>query len=113
MKHEIQIEAYERAIAEADDGMLDTLEELQRKAQVRQAGIYLDTYFEATKDGKSKYVAENLANNDLMRAGLQRVDGQKSQFQNDCDRDVWEMEQQILQKARSEMTPEELEQLEI
>ena len=112
-KREIQIEAYERAIAEADDGMLDTLEELQRKAQVRQARIYLDTYFKATKDGKSKYVAKNLANNDLTRAGLQRVDGQKSQFQNDRDRDVWEMEQQILQKARSEMTPEELEQLEI
>jgi len=36
-KREIQIEAYERAIAEADDGMLDTLEELQRKDQVRQA----------------------------------------------------------------------------
>lgn len=112
-KREIQIEAYERAIAEADDGMLDTLEELQRKAQVRQAGIYLDTYFKATNEGKSKYVAENLANNDLTRAGLQRVDGKNTRFRDDRDKEVWEMEQQILQKARSEMTPEELEQLEI
>ena len=113
LKREIQIEAYERAIAEADDGMLDTLEELQRKAQVRQAGIYLDTYFKATNEGKSKYVAENLANNDLTRAGLQRVDGKNTRFRDDRDKEVWEMEQQILQKARSEMTPEELEQLEI
>jgi hypothetical protein len=112
-KREIQIEAYERAVAEADDGILDTLEELQRKAQVRQARIYLDTYFKATKEGKSKYVAENLANNDLTRAGLQRVDGKNTRFRDDRDKEVWEMEQQILQKARSEMTPEELEQLEI
>ena len=112
-KRTTQIEAYERAVAESDDGALETLEGLQRKAQVRQARIYMDTYFKATKEGKSKYVAKNLANNDLIRAGLQRVDGQKSQFQNDRDKEVWEMEQKIQQREPSEMTPEELEQVEL
>jgi hypothetical protein len=112
-KREIQIEAYERAIAEADDGMLDTLEEHQRKDQVRQARIYLDSYFKATKEGKTPDVARNLANNDLTRAGLKRVDGQVVGYQSKRDREVWEMEQQILGRIRSEMTPEELEQLEL
>lgn len=112
-KREIQIEAYERAIAESDDGMLDTLEGLQRQAQVRQAQIYMGSYSKARKEGREVYVAENLANNDLTRAGLQRVDGKKVWHQNPRDKEIWEMEQQIQQRARSEMTPEELEQIEI
>jgi hypothetical protein len=112
-KREIQIEAYERAITEADDGMLETLEELQHKASVRQAKIYLDSYFKATKEGKTPDVARKLANNDLTRAGLKRVDGQVVGHQSKRDREVWEMEQQILGRIRSEMTPEELEQLEL
>ena len=112
-KREIQIEAYERAITEADDGMLETLEELQHKASVRQAKIYLDSYFKATKEGKTPDVARKLANNDLTRAGLKRVDGQVVGYQSKRDREVWEMEQQILGRIRSEMTPEELEQLEL
>jgi hypothetical protein len=112
-KREIQIEAYERAITEADDGMLETLEELQQKASVRQAKIYLDSYFKATKEGKTADVARKLANNDLTRAGLKRVDGQVVGHQSKRDREVWEMEQQILGRIRSEMTPEELEQLEL
>lgn len=112
-KREIQIEAYERAIAEADAAMLATLEGLQDKAKVRQAKIYLDSYFKATKEGKTPDVARNLANNDLTRAGLKRVDGQIVGHQSKRDREVWEMEQQILGRIRSEMTPEELEQLEL
>jgi hypothetical protein len=112
-KREIQIEAYERAIAEADASMLATLEGLKRKTEVRQARIYLDSYFKATKEGKKTDVARNLANNDLTRAGLKRIDGQVVGYQSKRDREVWEMEQQILGRIRSEMTPEELKQLEL
>ena len=112
-KRDIQIEAYERAVTEADAAMLATLEELQRKAEVRQARIYLDSYFKATKEGKTPDVAKNLANNDLTRAGLKRVEGQLVGYQSKRDREVWEMEQQILGRIRSEMTQEELEQLEL
>ena len=112
-KREIQIEVYEKAVAEADNGMLETLEELQRKAQVRQANIYLTSYFAAQDLGKTDDVARNLANNDLTRAGLKRVDGVESQFTNQREREMWEMEQEILGRKRSEMTPEELEQIEL
>ncbi len=112
-KREIQIEAYERAVADAYDDLEKTMKELEHKANVRQARTYMGSYFDARAAGKPKYVAENLANNDLTRAGLQRIDGQKSQFQNPRDKEVWEMEQKILQQARSEMTPEELEQIEL
>jgi hypothetical protein len=112
-KREIQIEAYEKAVDEADAAMLATLEGLKHKAEVRQARIYLDSYFKATKEGKTPDVARNLANNDLTRAGLKRIDGQVVGYQSKRDREVWEMEQQILGRIRSEMTPEELEQLEL
>ena len=112
-KREIQIAAYERAVDEADSGMIDTIEQLQRKDTVRQARIYMDSYSKAMKEGKTNEVAENLANNDLTRAGLRRVDGQNVWTQNKRDKEVWEMEQQILGRIRGEMTQEELEQVQI
>ena len=112
-KREIQIAAYERAVDEADSGMIDTIEQLQRKDTVRQARIYMDSYSKAMKEGKTNEIAKNLANNDLTRAGLNRVDGQKVWHQSKRDREIWEMEQQILGRIRGEMTQEELEQVEI
>ena len=112
-KREIQIAAYERAVDEADSGMIDTIEQLQRKDTVRQARIYMDSYSKAMKEGKTNEIAKNLANNDLTRAGLRRVDGQNVWAQNKRDKEVWEMEQQILGRIRGEMTQEELEQVEI
>ena len=112
-KREIQIAAYERAVDEADSGMIDTIEQLQRKDTVRQARIYMDSYSKAMKEGKTNEIAKNLANNDLTRAGLRRVDGQNVWTQNKRDKEVWEMEQQILGRIRGEMTQEELEQVEI
>jgi hypothetical protein len=112
-KRDIHIEAYVQAIAEADVGMLDTLENLQHKAQVRQANIYLTSYFAAQDLGKTDDVARNLANNDLTRAALQRINDQIYEFQDPRLKEIWLLEQQILQRARSEMTLDELEQLEI
>ena len=112
-KREIQIAAYERAVDEADSGMIDTIEQLQRKDTVRQARIYMDSYSKAMKEGKTNEIAKNLANNDLTRAGLRRVDRQNVWTQNKRDKEVWEMEQQILGRIRGEMTQEELEQIEI
>jgi hypothetical protein len=112
-KREIQIEAYELAYDEARDNEAKAWEKRVRDVQVRQARIYMDSYSKARKEGREVYVAENLANNDLTRAGLLRVDGQKVWHQIPRDKEIWEMEQQIQQRARSEMTPEELEQIEI
>ena len=112
-KREIHIEAYERAVKEANDGVLKELERLQMEATKRQMRIYMEKMKEALAAGKDERVAENLANNALTRAGLNRMDGQRVWHQNKRDREIWEMEQQIQKKARSEMTPDEIEQLEI
>jgi hypothetical protein len=112
-KREIQIDALKNAISEANDEILETLDGLQRKAEIRQARIFMSSYSEAIKQGKSKDVARNLANNNLTRAGLRRLDGQTVSHMNKRDAEIWEMEQEILQKARSEMTAEELEQIEL
>lgn len=112
-KREIQIDALKNAISEANDEILETLDGLQRKAEIRQARIFMSSYSEAIKQGKSKDVARNLANNNLTRAGLRRLDGQAVSHMNKRDAEIWEMEQKILQKARSEMTAEELEQIEL
>jgi hypothetical protein len=112
-KREIQIEACEQALGQADDGMLEMLEELQRKAEIRQARIFLDGYSKARADGKSEAEARTVANNNLTRAGLRRVDGQIVGHRSHRDREVWEMERNLIQRTRSEMSPEELEQIEL
>ena len=114
-KREIHIEAYERAVVAADDGLLKEFERLQLEATKRQMRIYMETKAAALKDGKDKQTAENLANNALTRAGLNRLDGRKigTQGLTPRDKEIRKMEDAILAKARSEMTPDELEQLEL
>jgi len=73
-KREIHIEAYERALKDADDGVLKEFERLQKEATKRQMRIYMDTMTEALKAGKDTDVAKNLTNNALTQAGLNRMD---------------------------------------
>ena len=114
-KREIYIEAYEIALSEASDGVLEELERLQLEATKRQMRIYFATLNEALKEGKEKRVAENLANNALTRAGLRRMDGQKvgTEGLTRRDREIREMEDAIIEKAVSEMDDYEREQYEL
>lgn len=112
-KREIQIEAYEKAIAEADDGMLETLEEMQRKAEVRQARIYMQSYSKAIEEGKTGEVAKSFANSNLTRAGIKRVDGQVVGHLNARDKEIWEMERKLQKRSDDEMDGYEREQIEL
>lgn len=112
-KRDIHIEAYEQALAVANGGVLKELERLQLEATKRQMRIYMAAYSKARDAGKLDLVAQNLANNDLTRAGLGRLDGQVVRFRNKRDQEVWALEEKILERARSELTPEELEQIEL
>ncbi len=56
----------------------------------------MDSYGNAREDGKEKHQAENIANNDLTRAGLERYDRQKMiQGLNKRDREVFKLEEQL------------------
>ncbi|CAM8645666.1 hypothetical protein MCEMSE6_02053 [Oxalobacteraceae bacterium] len=112
-KREIQIEMLEQVINQAEDQMLDTYEELRRKAELRQARIYLDSYFGARDAGKTEAEAQSSANNDLTRAGLRRVDGQVVGHTSQRDKEIWEMENQLQQQVKTQMSAEELEQIEL
>lgn len=114
-KREIHIEAYERAVAAANDGLLEEFERLQLEATKRQMRIYFATLDEAINDGKDKRVAEKLANNALTQAGLRRMDGQKigTEGLTKRDKEIRAMEDAILKKAVSEMDDYEREQYEL
>ena len=109
-KREIYIEAYEKAITEANEDFGDAIKERMEQAEVRAARIYLDTFFAARDEGKETYQAHLAANNELKRAHLAKVENERM---NARDKEVWAMEDAIRAEIRKNMTPQELEQLEI
>jgi hypothetical protein len=112
-KRDIQIKILEHVLSQADEAMLETIEEVQRKVEVRQARIYLDSYKKTRAAGKTETEAQSIANNDLTRAGLRRVDRQKVGRTNQRDREIWEIENQLKKQLKIEMSAEELEQIEL
>jgi hypothetical protein len=110
---EVRIEVLKRALAQAGTSELDAWKKKQHDSEVRGARIYLDAFFEARKAGKTSHTAHTWANNALTRAGLSRMDGRVVGDKNARDKAVRELEEKILRRARSEMTAEELEQLEL
>ena len=110
---EVRLEVLKQALKEARDGILDSFNKEQRAAQVRQMRIYMDAMAQGKKDGKDLQTARNWANNELTRAGLARFDGQSVEHQNKRDREVNEMEDALRAHFKSEMTADELEQLEM
>jgi hypothetical protein len=73
-KRDIHIAAFKKAIKESDKGILAELQKLQDKAEIRQARIYFETMGKALDEGHSTETAKSMANNELTRAGLNRMD---------------------------------------
>lgn len=112
-KREIYIEAYENALSEANEDIGDALDERLERAEVRAARIYLDAYFSAKDEGKQAYQAHLAANNELKRAHLAKVDVAQTDAMTRRRDEIEAMEDAIRAQIRKNMTPEELEQLEI
>lgn len=92
-KREIHIEAYESALNEASDLQVGAWQKKLSDAEIRQARIYFESYGKAIDDGKTPDVAKNIANNDLTRAGLKRLDGIETVgWLSKRDKEVNEME---------------------
>jgi len=107
---EVRLEILKQALAEARNGIGDEFERMQRAAELRQMRIYMDALAEAKKKGKDKWAARNWANNELTRAALPRMDGQKVMHMSERDKEVREMEAAVHAQLKSEMTADELEQ---
>jgi hypothetical protein len=109
-KREIHIEAYEQALRQALDQMLEALQGRMKKDEVRAAKIYLSSYFAARDENKDAYQADLAAKNALKRAHLGQVERKK---RNTRDEEVRAMEDAIRAQIRKKMTPDELEQIEM
>ena len=110
---EVRLDVLRAALTAANDGLLEDYERRLKEKEVRQANIYLSEYFAARADGKEQYAAQGAANNALTRAALPRVDGQDVNSMSKRDREVFALEAQLKKHIRSEMTAEELEQLDM
>ena len=110
---EVRLDVLRAALNAANDGLLADYERRLKEKEVRQANIYLREYFAARADGKEQYAAQGAANNALTRAALPRVDGQDVNSMSKRDREVFAVEAQLKERIRSEMTAEELEQLDM
>jgi hypothetical protein len=110
---EVRLDVLRAALDDANDGLLADYERRLKEKEVRQANIYLSEYFAARADGKEQYAAQGAANNALTRAALPRVDGQDANSMSQRDREVFALEAQLKERIRSEMTAEELEQLDM
>ena len=110
---EVRLDVLRAALNAANDGLLADYERRLKEKEVRQANIYLSEYFAARADGKEQYVTQGAANNALTRAALPRVDEQGVNSMSQRDREVFAVEAQLKERIRSEMTAEELEQLDM
>ena len=110
---EVRLDVLRSALNAANGGLLGDFERRLKEKEVRQANIYLREYSDARADGKEQYAAQGAANNALTRAALRRVDGQAVRSLSKRDKEVFEMEEELKRRIRSEMTAEELEQLDM
>ena len=110
---EVRLDVLRAALTAANDGLLADYERRLNEKEVRQANIYLREYSEARKADKSVFSALGAANNALTRAALPRVDGQDVNSMSKRDREVFALEAQLKERIRSQMTAEELEQLDM
>ena len=110
---QIQIAAYEAAVAEANVNELEAWEKKQRDAEVKQGRIFFDELSKQMNAGVDASTAKIRANNALTRAGLQRMDGSRvgAQRLSKRDAEIQAMEAAIVASARSAMTADDLEQL--
>jgi hypothetical protein len=112
-KRQVRIDVYKEAIKEADKNLLVEMQKQLHQAEIKQARIYLDNYFAARKAGKEKYQAENEANSALTRAHLRRIDSGDYSMKVPRDIEVKDGEEKLRAYLRTQMTKEELEQLEL
>ena len=112
-KRQVLIEAVEAELAMHFDNAEAYLEKEMFEAELRGTRIFMDAICKALDEGKTLDQAMNIANNDLTRAGLQRTDRRRFALQDKRDREIFELEQSIMQKLESEMDDYEREQLEL
>ncbi len=112
-KRNIRLDVLRQALKEADAGVLRSLQDEQSKAEIRQARIYFEAIGKKLDEGYEPAHARMFANNELTRAGLNRMDGARIHSLTRRDKEVRELEAKLKAEFKKNMTAEELEQQEI
>ena len=107
---EVRLEIYKEALQEAQDGLVDGIEKLQRQSEVKAARVFIEAFSKAKEDDKNAWSAGNIA---LRRNGFNRIDGQSYSYSNKRDREVKEMEDSLRERMEDDLSAEEKEQLEL
>jgi hypothetical protein len=112
-KRDIRLEVLGKALKVADAGVLRALEDEQSKAEIRQARIYFEAVGKKLDEGYEPAKARMFANNELTRAGLNRMDGVQVHSLTRRDKELRELTAKLKAEFKMNMTAEELEQQEI
>jgi len=100
----IRVEVLEQALAEAQDGLLESFEKRLVKKEAKRIRIFMDTVNKNIKEGVDKATAYSRANNELTKHGLRRLDNMitgKNRL-NKRDREISEMEEKIRNSDQNE-----------
>lgn len=108
--HDILTEALDRAGDKIHEEILERLDDEQKRAELRQVKIFMSAYSQGRKEGKNDTNARAWANNELTRAGLRRIDGHISGAITQRDREIWAIEDELMERFYNEATKEEQEQ---
>ena len=104
---DVRLDIYKQVLAELLDNIVAEMDKLVLQSEVKAARIFLDAWFKAVDEGKDGLTYANIA---LRRAGF-TPQHEHRRLGTQRDREVREMEAQILAKIELEMTADEREQV--
>ncbi len=108
-KKDIRLKVLRDVVSELDDNLLDELEKLAYQREVKAAKVFMDAYVDAKENNQNAMSKANIA---LQRAGFRPIDRNVHSVSK-RDKEVREMEEELLKRFEAEMTDEEREQREL
>lgn len=108
-KRDFRIAVLKEAINQIDDNLLNELEQLQYQREVKAARVFMDAFVEAKENEQNAWSKANIA---LQRAGFRPIDRNVNSVSK-RDREIRQIEEELIKRFEAEMTEEEREQLEL
>ena len=108
-KKDIRLRVLRDVVQQLDDNLLEEIKKLQREREVKAAKVFMDAFVDAKKNNQNALSKANIA---LQRAGFKPIDRAVHSISK-RDKEVRDLEEQLLKQFEAEMTEEEREQREL
>jgi hypothetical protein len=105
-KKDVRIKVISEAIDKLSKSALDDFKQLVQKREQHGAKVFMEAWSEALKEGKGKFSAISAGNIAMTRAGFKL----SKSIGNNRDKEVADMEAQLLKQFESELDEDEKEQ---